>query len=151
MVDAASLRIQLRQGVDLRNRLVDAQPLKLLMGSRMLIWICAATILGRWHLFQNDALRSVRTTVDRRPLLIGKPWAFPLFTIILYLLLIFVLLFQACFLRSRRLRPASIEIDIREKVLGNVDPSPYFDLFHVWQENRRWVCVIKARLFELND
>lgn len=89
-------------------------------------------------MLQNDAFRSVHTNVTSvDSLFIGKPRAFHVGSIILGLYLRkFVLLFQACFLSSRRLRPASIEIDVREKVLGNVYPSPYFDLFHVWQENR---------------
>lgn len=84
------------------------------------------------HLFKDDAFRSLPRTYRTLVVLIGKARAHHEATIgILGLSVIYItLLFKSWFLRSRRLGPTSIEVDVREKVLGDVDTSPHFYLFH---------------------
>ena len=105
--------------MDLGHGLVDSEPLelRLVQGSRVLTRINGAAVLGAAHLFQYYTLRSVRADGTTFQLLIGKAWALLLvgLTFLLFLLLFaFTLLFETRFLRSRRLRPAPIEVYILE-------------------------------------
>lgn len=106
--------------MDLGHGLVDSEPLelRLVQGSRVFTRINGAAVLGAAHLFQYYTLRSVRAADGTTfQLLIGKAWALLLvgLTFLLFLLLFaFTLLFETRFLRSRRLRPAPIEVYILE-------------------------------------
>ena len=75
IVNATSLRIQLRQGLDVRHRVVDAHSRELDL--RMVIFcVWAAAYLWLRHLLKDDVPGSLGSAHASLVILIGKPWAY---------------------------------------------------------------------------
>lgn len=75
IVKTSSLRIQLRQGLDVRHRVVDAHSRELEL-RMVVICVWAAAYFGLGYLLKDDALGSLGSAHASLVILIGKPGAY---------------------------------------------------------------------------